>query len=108
MRTTKDAQLWNQNMHEASFSVIGKEGSTNDGEGFIQPCGPEANSHFDEIAGLARKMTRQYPRHLGSMSDFSRSYMPWENFRKAFILPAPKSWIMLNRLRAGPNGQHRL
>ena len=35
------------------FVVIGKEGSTLDGEGFIQKLWNDANSHFNEIAHLA-------------------------------------------------------
>lgn len=38
-----------------SFVVIGKEGSTLDGEGFIQRLWQDANTHFDEIADLAKK-----------------------------------------------------
>ena len=37
------------------FTVIGKEGSTLDGEGFIQKLWQDANAHFDEIAGLAKR-----------------------------------------------------
>lgn len=37
------------------FVVIGKEGSTLDGEGFIQKLWNEANAHFCEIAHLAKK-----------------------------------------------------
>lgn len=33
-----------------SFSVIGKEGSTDDGQGFIQALWADANGHFDERA----------------------------------------------------------
>ena len=35
------------------FVVIGKEGSTLDGEGFIQKLWDDANSHFSEVAHLA-------------------------------------------------------
>lgn len=38
-----------------AFTVIGKEGSTLDGEGFIQKLWQDANAHFDEVAPLARK-----------------------------------------------------
>lgn len=38
-----------------SFSVIGKEGSTKDGAGFVQKLWEDANSHFNEIAHLAKK-----------------------------------------------------
>ena len=33
-----------------SFSVIGKEGSSKNGNGFIQKLWEDANSHFNEIA----------------------------------------------------------
>jgi len=38
-----------------SFSVIGKEGSTNDGEGFIMKLWDDADSHVSEVALLQRK-----------------------------------------------------
>ncbi len=41
-----------------SFVVIGKEGSTFDGEGFIPKLWNDANGHFCEIAHLAKKMQR--------------------------------------------------
>lgn len=37
-------------VRKESFAVIGKEGSTNDGEGFIQKLWDDANGHFDEVA----------------------------------------------------------
>ena len=37
------------------FVVIGKEGSTSDGEGFIQKLWNDANGHFSEVAHLAKK-----------------------------------------------------
>ena len=37
-----------------SFSVIGKEGSTLDGQGFIQKLWEDANSHFIEVQPLAK------------------------------------------------------
>ncbi len=40
---------------KSSFSVIGKEGSTLDGEGFIQRLWNEANGHFAEIKHLAKR-----------------------------------------------------
>ncbi|MCI5551631.1 MAG: GyrI-like domain-containing protein [Clostridiales bacterium] len=86
-----------------SFTVIGKEGSTNDGSGFIQRLWQEANSHFDEIAHLAK---RDEAGNLcgiwGAMSNFSRSFKPWEsNFSRGLYLAgaecidgadAPKGW----------------
>ena len=38
-----------------AFVVIGKVGSTLDGEGFVQRLWEDANSHFSEIAHLAKK-----------------------------------------------------
>ena len=37
------------------FVVIGKQGSTNDGDGFIQRLWEDANSHFYEVEQLAKK-----------------------------------------------------
>ena len=41
-------------MKEA-FAVIGKEGSTEDGPGFVQNLWTDANTHFAEVAQLAKK-----------------------------------------------------
>ncbi len=63
-----------------TFSVIGKEGSTDSGEGFIQRLWEDANSHFNEIKHLAKKDgDGNIVGIWGAMSDFSRSFMPWEN-----------------------------
>ena len=40
-----------------AFVVIGKEGSTLDGAGFIQKLWDDANGHFREVAHLAKKDT---------------------------------------------------
>ena len=40
---------------KGSFAVIGKEGSTSDGDGFIQKLWEDANTHFDQISHLAKK-----------------------------------------------------
>ena len=44
-----------ENIIKKAFVVIGKEGSTLDGEGFIQKLWDDANGHFDEVAHLAKK-----------------------------------------------------
>lgn len=63
-----------------SFAVVGKEGSTNDGEGFIQKLWEDANSHFAEVANLAKKEDNGNVLGIwGVMSDFSHSFNPWEN-----------------------------
>lgn len=70
-----------------SFTVIGKEGSTRDGEGFIQRLWTDANSHFGEIAQLAKMENGQLCGVWGAMSDFSRSFHPWEeNFTQGLYL----------------------
>lgn len=88
---------------KSSFSVIGKEGSTLDGQGFIQKLWEEANSHFSEIQPLAKKDENADLAGIwGAMSDLSRSFMPWEeNFTKGLYLAgiecmdgaqAPEGW----------------
>lgn len=72
---------------KSAFTVIGKEGSTKDGEGFIQRLWEDANSHFGEIAHLAQKDENGAPLGIwGAMTDFSRSFMPWENFSEGLYL----------------------
>lgn len=63
-----------------AFAVIGKEGSTRDGEGFIGKLWEDANGHFNEVASLAKQNPEGGLAGIwGAMSDFSRSFMPWEN-----------------------------
>lgn len=86
-----------------SFTVIGKEGSTNDGEGFIARLWEDANTHFQEVAQFAKKDDAGNLLGIwGAMSDFSRSFKPWENgFTQGLYLAgvecrddsaAPKGW----------------
>ena len=57
------------------FVVIGKEGSTLDGEGFIQKLWDDANSHFSEVAHLAKKDANGGIVGIwGAMSDISRTF----------------------------------
>ena len=71
-----------------SFVVIGKEGSTFDGEGFIPKLWNDANGHFCEIAHLAKKDAKGNLVGIwGAMSDLSHSLKPWEDgFRKGLYL----------------------
>ena len=63
-----------------SFSVIGKEGSTEDGAGFVQNLWADANSHFAEVAHLAKKDEDGNLMGIwGAMTDFSRSFLPRED-----------------------------
>lgn len=87
-----------------SFVVIGKEGSTEAGEGFIQKLWEDANSHFGEVVHLAKKDgSGNIVGIWGAMSDFSRSFLPWEDgFAKGLYLAgveclddaeAPEGWV---------------
>lgn len=60
------------------FTVIGKEGSTREGDGFIQRLWAEANGSFGEIAHLAKMENCCLCGVWGAMSDFSRAFQPWE------------------------------
>lgn len=86
-----------------AFAVIGKEGSTDDGAGFIGRLWNEANGHFTEVEALAKKdSTGCLAGIWGAMSDMARSNQPWEeNFTKGLYLAgveceleqeAPEGW----------------
>ena len=86
-----------------SFSVIGKEGSTEDGAGFVQNLWADANSCFAEVAHLAKKDEGGNLVGIwGAMTDFSRTFRPWEDgFSKGLYLAGiecpndaepPKGW----------------
>ncbi|MBP3655185.1 MAG: GyrI-like domain-containing protein [Clostridia bacterium] len=62
------------------FAVIGMEGSTRDSEGFVARLWAQANARYDEVAALAIRDEQGRPVGLwGAMTDFSRSFMPWED-----------------------------
>ncbi len=61
-----------------SFCVIGKEGSSADGPGFVQRLWKEANSHFAQVRPFAIEKDGRPAACWGLMSDFSRRFMPWE------------------------------
>ncbi len=84
--------------------VIGKEGSTLDGECFIQKLWDEADSHFNEVEHLAKKdESGTLVGIWGAMSDMSHSFKPWENnFSEGLYLArvecfdnaeAPDGWV---------------
>ena len=86
-----------------TFVLIGKEGSTMDGQGFIQKLWSDANSHFSEVQPLAKKDENGNLVGIwGAMSDYSHSYKPWEDsFSKGLYLAgvecvddaeAPEGW----------------
>ena len=71
-----------------SFSVIGKEGSTDDGQGFIQALWADANGHFDEVQHLAKRDENGNLVGIwGAMTDVTRAFLPWEdNFSRGLYL----------------------
>lgn len=85
-----------------SFAVIGIEGSTDDGEGFIEKLWSEANCRFSEIAPLCKRDSDgSFAGFWGAMTDFTRSFRPWEDFSRGLYLAgaeceagaeAPKGW----------------
>ena len=69
-----------QKVRKGQFSVIGKEGSTEQGTGFIQRLWQEANSSFDEVQMLTKRNEQgDLVGIWGAMTDFSRQFRPWEN-----------------------------
>ena len=70
------------------FSVIGKEGSTDNGQGFIKMLWADANGHFEEVEQLAKRDENGNLVGIwGLMSDCSRSFLPWEdNFSRGLYL----------------------
>ena len=87
-----------------AFAVIGMEGSTEDGPGFIQALWEKANSHFGEVAHLAKtNLGGSLCSVWGAMSDMSRSFRPWEDdFTRGLYLAGvevvdnaqpPEGWV---------------
>lgn len=89
-----------------SFTVIGKEGSTSDGVGFVQRLWENANSHFSEIQNLAkRNADGELCGVWGAMSDFSHCSGRGKIISvRACTLPEQNALMMLKRRRAGRNG----
>ncbi len=77
---SEDRALRITRMEKPSFSVIGKAGSTDDGDGFIAGLWDDANAHFSEIAHLVLTDKTGAPCGIwGCMTDFSGQFLPWEN-----------------------------
>ena len=87
-----------------AFAVIGMEGSTADGPGFIPALWETANSRFGEVAALAKtNEDGSLCGVWGAMSDMSRSFRPWEDgFTRGLYLAGvevrddaqpPQGWV---------------
>lgn len=92
-------------VHLPSFCVIGKEGATTDGSHFVEELWQEANEQFGQISALVMKDEKGRPVGLwGLMSDFSRTYQPWEkDFSEGLYLAGaqcapdtipPQGWVL--------------
>lgn len=87
---------------KGSFVVIGKEGSTLEGDGFIRRLWDAANSNFDQVSHLAKRdESGNLVGVWGAMSDFARTFMPWDDFSNGLYLAgvecidgaeAPEGW----------------
>ena len=65
---------------KSAFAVIGLEGSTEDGPGFIPALWEKANARFGEVAPLAKtNPDGSLVGVWGAMTDMSRSFRPWED-----------------------------
>jgi len=71
-----------------SFSVIGKLGSTKDGDDFIKQLWLDANSNFNEIIEFVKKDENNNLIGIwGLMGDSENSLNPWkENFTRGYYL----------------------
>ncbi|MBR3764441.1 MAG: GyrI-like domain-containing protein [Clostridia bacterium] len=87
-----------------AFTVIGKEGSTEDGPDFVARLWAEANGCFPEIAGLVKQAESGAPVGVwGAMTDLSRRFLPWEDgFSRGLYLAGaecrddaqpPEGWV---------------
>ena len=86
-----------------SFAVIGREGSTDEGEGFIERLWADANARYGEVQALAKTDGSGQPVGFwGAMSDMSRTFAPWEDFSRGLYLAgvevrddaeAPEGWV---------------
>ncbi len=93
-----------ERMIKPAFSVIGMEGSTEDGPGFIPALWEKATSRFPEVAHLAKSNPDGSLCGIwGAMSDMNRSFRPWDDgFTRGLYLAGvevrddaqpPKGWV---------------
>lgn len=77
-----------ERIEKPAFAVIGKEGSTADGAGFIQRLWADANGHFNQVRHLAKRdETGALVGIWGAMTGFSRDFRPWaEGFSQGLYL----------------------
>ena len=87
-----------------AFCVIGREGSTGEGAGFVQRLWKEANERYGEIAPLVRMDENGGPAGFwGAMSGPERDFAPWaDGFTRGLYLAGaevrpdaepPEGWV---------------
>lgn len=76
-----------------AFCVIGREGSTDNGPGFVQDLWADANERFNEVAYLGKRDENGgFMGFWGAMTDFSRRFQPWEDhFSRGLYLAGVES-----------------
>lgn len=90
-------------MEKEAFCVIGREGSTADGQGFVAALWADANAHFEQVEALAKRDASGGLVGLwGLMSDMERTFAPWqEDYSQGLYLAgvevdadaqAPEGW----------------
>ncbi len=68
-----------EKIKKESFTVVGKEGSTLDGDAFILQLWNDFSDHFEEVRHLAKRDDEgKVLGYWGLMNDFSHSFKPWE------------------------------
>lgn len=91
-----------------SFVVIGKEGTTTDGDDFIQRLWADADAHFDEIQPLTKTdADGKLAGIWGVMSDFRIHSGHGRISAKDFTWPGSNVRRMPKRRRGGRNGLFR-
>ena len=92
-----------ETIRKRAFCVIGKVGSTDDGEGFVQRLWQEANGSFGEVAALAARNGDGGLKGVwGAMTDMEFTFAPWtDDFSRGCYLAGvecetdampPKGW----------------
>lgn len=89
--------------------MIGKEGSTLEGQGFIQRLWADANAHFAQVQPLAKKdKDGNLVGIWGAMSDFpAHTNRGKKTSAKACTLQVWNVWMRRSRPKAGQNGTSR-
>ncbi len=89
-----------------AFAVIGREGSTSDGPGFIQKLWADANAHFSEVRALAKRDEAGRPVGFwGSHVRLFPLFRAWEdNFSKGLYLAGVECEDGAQAPRGGPSG----